>query len=115
MPKIHRSTPPLFKKVYERYGEDSKIAEFVRSYKVEKGKALLAVTWEREESPAVRGVVRAKYMVIASHTYDFGHVVLLPGHAPYVDVCRLDGEGDREKAHFVLVDERHIYASRRVM
>ena len=117
MPKIHGATPPLFRKVRDRYGEDSKIAKFVEVYKVEKGKALLAVTWEEIETkkmPSVKNVLRANYMVVASHTYDFGHFVLLPSQVPYVDVCRMDGEDDREKVHFVIVDERHIYASKRI-
>lgn len=117
MPKIYGAAPQLLKKVYERYGEDSEIAEIVRTYKVEKGKALIAVTFEEIDTrkmPCIKNVVQANYMVVASHTYEFGHVVLLPKQIPYVDVCRLDGEGDREKTHFVIVDERHIYASKRV-
>ena len=139
-PSTSKESLARSQKIRSRYGKDSEVAIFDETYDVVKGKALVAVMWERSKAPGfkresifqeddefapdlqeivdfpVRGVrpkPKKRYMVVSSHTFSFGHFVLIPDSAPVVDVCRIDDKDAPEKAHFVIVDEKHIYASRR--
>jgi len=120
MPKIHGLPPTFQERVEERYGKDSAIAQFVKRYKIEKGKVLLERTTvevpAREGVPKIGGVVMVRQhdVVVGGYSYKLGQVVMVPKEAPTVHVAPYEVDG-QVKGEFVVVAERDIYATKRIM